>query len=76
MGQMEVVRALVRRGSDINAPGGGQGITALHWAAFKEMESLAVFLIENGADVTIADINGRTPLSMVSEKLQLKMKGE
>ena len=76
MGQMDVVRALVKSGGDVNAPGGGQGITALHWAAFKEMEELVVFLIENGADVTAMDTKGRTPLTMVSEKLQLKMKGK
>ena len=75
-GQMELVRALVKSGSHVNAPGGGQGITALHWAAFKEMEALVIFLIENGANVEAVDKNGRTPLAMVSEKLQLKMKGK
>jgi len=75
-GQMELVRALVTSNSDVDAPGGGQGITALHWAAFREMEELVIFLIEKGANVEAVDKNGRTPLSMVSEKLQLKMKGQ
>lgn len=76
LGQMEVVRALVQQGGAVNAPGGGQGITALHWAAFKEMEELAIFLIESGGDVTAVDTNGRMPLAMASAQLQKKMKGE
>lgn len=76
LGQMEVVRSLVKQGGDVNAPVGEQGITALHWATFNENEEVAIFLIENGGNVALVDKDGRTPLSMADTKLQDKMKGE
>ena len=75
-GKMEVVRSLVQQKANVNARGGGQEITALHWAAFNEIEELAVFLIQNGANVAAMDMKGRTPLTMASTHLQNKMKGE
>lgn len=76
MAHMELVRALVRHGSDLNAQTGEQGLTALHWAAHEEMEELVLYLIENGASVTTEDKVQRTPLSMASPELALKMRGE
>ena len=71
-----MVRVLVKHGSLVKAQGGKQGITALHWAAHKEMEDIALFLIKNGADVTAQDCEGRTPLSMATPELATKMRGE
>ena len=76
MGQMELVRALVKKGSEVNTGGGEQGITALHWAAFKEREDVALFLIESGGDVMARDKVGRTPLSMAAPELATKMRGK
>ena len=60
----------------MNCLGASQGISALHWAAHKEHEDVALFLIENGADISLLDKEGRTPLSMASLELVTKMIGE
>ena len=48
---------------------------ALHWAAHKEYEEMALFLIANGGDIMLKDEKGRTPLSMASKLLGAKMIG-
>jgi len=48
----------------------------LHWAAHKENVSVALFLVENGANVLQGDRNGTTPLSMASPELATKMIGQ
>ena len=53
-----------------------QNIGPLHWAAHKEHVEIALFLIENGADVLKKDGEGRTPLSMASPELADKMIGK
>ena len=75
MGHGELVRALVKHGGLVNAPAGEQGLTALHWAAHKEMKEIALYLIENGGDVLAKDKMGRTPLSMATCELAVKMQG-
>ena len=60
----------------MNSLGASQGIGPLHWAAHKEHEEIAMFLIENGADVLLKDKEERTPLSMASPELAQKMTGE
>ena len=72
-GHLELVKALVRRGAAINFQGASQSIGPLHWAAHKESEDIALFLIENGADVLQQDKEGRTPLSLASPELAAKM---
>ncbi len=44
------------------------GITALHWAAFKNHYDIAVYLIQNGAKIDATDNNGWTPLHYASER--------
>ena len=56
--------------------GAQQNVGPLHWAAHKEMEAIALFLIEHGGDVMLADKEGRTPLSMASPELASKMLSE
>lgn len=56
--------------------GAYQNIGPLHWAAHKEHVEIALFLIENGADLLKEDKEGRTPLSMASPELADKMIGE
>ena len=75
MGHIELVKLLVKHGSEVMAQGGEQGITALHWAAHKEMGEVALYLIESGGDVMAKDRMGRTPLSMATAELATKMKG-
>ena len=75
MGHGELVRALVKHGSLVNVPAGEQGLTALHLAAHTEMKEVALYLIENGADVLAKDKMERTPLSMATCELAKKMRG-
>ena len=72
-GHLELVKALVRKGANVTTLGAAQNIGALHWAAHKENAEVAIFLIENGADVTQTDKEGRTPLSMASPELATRM---
>ncbi len=65
----------MRKGSNTLLLGTSQGVGPLHWAAHKENEAVALFLIENGADILQRDKEGRTPLSMASPGLAAKMKG-
>ena len=75
-GFLELVKALTKKGADVNSLGASQGISALHWAAHKEHEDVALFLIENGGDISLLDKEGRTPLSMASPELVTKMIGK
>ena len=74
-GHLELLKALVRKGGDPNTLGASQRIGPLHWAAHKEHEEIALFLIENHGDLMLQDKEGRTPLSMASPELATKMIG-
>ncbi|WP_339046299.1 ankyrin repeat domain-containing protein [Candidatus Mesenet endosymbiont of Agriotes lineatus] len=63
-GKKEVVELLLKHGADINN-GGREGkptATPLHAAIEKKHEEVAIFLIENGADIHVKDQLGATPL--------------
>ena len=66
----------MRYGGEVDKLGATQNIGPLHWAAHKEHVEIAMFLIENGADVLKEDGEGRNPLSMASPELADKMIGE
>lgn len=57
----EAVRALLQRGTDVNAPQ-PDGATALHWAAHWDDLETADLLIRAGANVNAANDLGVTPL--------------
>ena len=57
------VERLVAGGADVNAPQ-GDGATALHWAAHRDLGRVAELLIRAGADVDAADDHGVTPLAL------------
>jgi hypothetical protein len=64
-GSIEVVRALVGRGVDVNAcpPGSHRTGTALHTAAYQGQVEIAAFLLKSGADPAIRDARHQgTPL--------------
>lgn len=78
-----VVKLLVEKGANVNAqtiPGRETGAfmrdvrtkgeTPLHRAAAYADEKTIAYLIENGADKTIKDANGNSPLSWASEHLR------
>jgi ankyrin repeat protein len=60
---IEAVRIGLEHGLDINAAERG-GRTAVHGAALLGYDQVIRFLAENGADLTLADGDGFTPLDM------------
>jgi ankyrin repeat protein len=40
------------------------GATLLHWAAYKGYAAVTAFLLDNGADATARNLNGKTPLQI------------
>jgi ankyrin repeat protein len=55
------VRALLKQGLDVNARG-GDGATALHWAAYRDQTELVELLIKSKAAVNATNDLGITPL--------------
>jgi ankyrin repeat protein len=55
------VRALLKAGADVNGPG-GDGATALHWAAYHDDLDSVDLLLKAGANVNAADDLGVTSL--------------
>ncbi len=63
-GDVAAVQALLAEGADVNEPQ-GDGMTALHWAAYNRDAPLARILLEAGADVGNGTrIGGYTPLHL------------
>lgn len=62
----KVLYRLLQAGADINAKD-KLGYTLLHTAAANAKMALAVFLLEQGADASIADTDGRTPLDIARD---------
>lgn len=65
-GYIEIVRLLMKYGTDINGKS-GKGLTALFWAAREGEIEIVSLLIKNGAELDITDVNNMTPL-MVSAR--------
>ena len=65
-GDVQVVRAVLTSGQDVNAPQ-GDGMTALHWAAERGHAELAALLLYAGANVeAVTRIGNYTPLHLAS----------
>lgn len=62
----KVLDRLLQAGADINAKD-KLGYTLLHTAAANEKMALAAFLLKKGADASIADADGRTPLDIARD---------
>ena len=72
-GDVETVRALLAGGADVNAAQ-GDGMTALHWAAFQDDHTLAQLLLEAEADVAAATrVGAITPLSLAASNGSVAM---
>src|SRR5581483_7004700 len=66
-GDREAVRALARQKADVKGAQ-GDGMTALHWAAFHDDVEMAKLLLAAGADVKAATREGAlTPLFLACE---------
>lgn len=58
----EVAEILIRRSCDVNAVGGVLSSTPLHWASRHGHARMVALLVRNGADWTLRDVEGFTPL--------------
>ena len=66
-GDIETVRSLLKQGVDVNAAQ-GDGMTALHWAAFTDNVEIAEMLIYAGANVEAGTrLNSIKPLFMAAQ---------
>jgi uncharacterized protein len=65
-GDAATVRALVRRGADLDAPG-AFGTPALHWRVRVDDLAGAKFLLESGANANSTTERGVTPLALAIE---------
>ena len=57
------IRALLDKGADVNAPQ-VDGMTALHWATYRDDSETVRLLLEAGANATAENRYGVTPLSL------------
>jgi ankyrin repeat protein len=60
------IRSLLKRRVDVNAPQ-VDGMTALHWAAYRDDTEVAKLLVDAGADVKAENRYGVTPLSLACQ---------
>ncbi len=66
-GDTEAVRSLLQQKANVNSAQ-GDGMTALHWAAYKDDLETARLLLQAGASVNaVTRINALTPLIMASK---------
>lgn len=64
-GAMTTVRALVEAGAPVNQPGAGDRVTPLLIACINGQFDIASYLLDHGADPTLASVGGVTPLYAV-----------
>ena len=61
------IERLVHEGANINEPTNA-GLTPLHFACMESTPSIAITLLRLGADPTLKDDQGHTPLDIVENK--------
>lgn len=67
-GDAETVRALVRKGADVNAAQ-ADGMTALHWAALNgDLKMLEVLLVAGAVTEPLTRLGGYTPLHLAASR--------
>src|SRR6266403_876730 len=67
-GNMDVVRALVTHGADVNARENRGSQTALMWAIAEKRSAVARYLVEHGADVKTRSKAGFTPFLFAAQQ--------
>jgi uncharacterized protein len=70
---LAVTEILVARGADVNSAG-EHGWTALHGAAYKGVDAIVQFLVDNGARTEVFDEYGQTPLSIANAVITVRSK--
>lgn len=66
-GDIAVIQNYLKQGENINAKN-SLGNTALHYAVASDNVELVKFLLENGADATVQNDKGWTPLAIAEKK--------
>ena len=67
-GQLEMAKALIDAGADVDHRSGQRSL--LHYAASSSNKQVAEFLLERGADVSLQDRHGATPLHRVPREIR------
>jgi ankyrin repeat protein len=65
LGQVDEARQLLVEGADVDEKGGPTASTPLHEAARRGYQEMAWLLVEHGADVSVENNDGETPLNAV-----------
>ncbi|CCD72482.2 Palmitoyltransferase [Caenorhabditis elegans] len=64
--KLDIIQLLLSHRADINLIGGNMKSTPLHWACYNSQFGAVMALVKNGADPTIKNINGETPLHLAA----------
>ena len=67
-GNVDIVKALLAHGANVNAKEGARGQTALMWAVAEKHPEVARLLIDQRADVHARSASGFTPLLFAAEQ--------
>ncbi len=75
-GHVEIVKLLVSKGVDVNLVNRHHGETPLHHAAYGESDTgeLIEFLLANGANPSIRDTDGKTPLQIAAPAMAVLLR--
>lgn len=67
-GSLENVKRLLGEGSDVNAVDPVIKWSALHWAAKERHAGICAELLRSGADIALANVDGKTPVQVAAEQ--------
>jgi len=66
-GQIAAVRLLLEKGANVNSANNPQKITPLHWASYRGYTASIRLLLDHGADRSVRNTYGETPLDMMAQ---------
>ncbi|EFP06075.1 hypothetical protein CRE_04397 [Caenorhabditis remanei] len=64
--KVDIIELLLSHHANVNLIGGNLKSTPLHWACYNSHTKAVISLIKNGANPTIRNINGETPLHVAA----------
>ena len=66
--RFEICKVLIEKGININYIYKSYGTTPLHFACYENHLNIIELLLDNGADETINNNNGKTPIELVDNE--------